>query len=429
MIIPSIDIQNGYAVQLIAGKTKIIDGEDPFLWADQFSVASQIAVIDLDAAMSIGDNRALIISLISKYNCRVGGGIRTVAYAKELLNAGARQIIIGTNATSEFLSQLPKERIIAALDARQGKVVVEGWNIDTNISVEQRIVELSPYVSGFLITLVENEGSLNGIDIPRCLELKKLCPNIQLTVAGGVHSTEEIAILDEAGIDVQVGMALYTKQISYADTVIAPLVRRLPNQLWPTVICNEQGVALGLAWSNQESISAAVQQRKGIYYSRSRSSLWTKGQTSGATQSLLRIDLDCDRDCLRFTVRQSGSGFCHKETFSCWGPTVGLAALSETILERKNYSVPGSYTNRLLTEDELLPAKIMEEAAELVTATTKINRTEEAADLLFFLMVYLVRNGIPLSEIDYELDRRALRITRRGGDKKIEINSVVVGGN
>lgn len=418
MIIPSIDLQSGKAVQLIGGKEFAIDGGDPQNWANEFGLASEIAVIDLDAAMGTGSNRETIVSLLKGRRCRVGGGIRTVEDALFYLDAGATQVIIGTKATPEFLSQLPRERVIAALDTKHGEVVVDGWQTNTKAPIEEKIALLRDHVGGFLVTFVELEGRMNSIDIARSQELKALCGNVPLTVAGGVARTEEIAELDALGIDVQVGMALYSRKISYADSVISPLVRRIPEGPWATVVCNEHGVALGLAWSSLESIRLAFAEQRGIYWSRSRQQIWRKGETSGAIQELLRVDLDCDRDAIRFTVRQGGKGFCHLDTTTCWGDATGLTRLEETLLDRKKNAVPGSYTNRLFSDDDLLNAKITEEAGELIEASDRDHVVKEAADVLYFTMAKLSKEGISLSEVAEELDWRARKVTRRPGDKK-----------
>jgi phosphoribosyl-ATP pyrophosphohydrolase len=157
----------------------------------------------------------------------------------------------------------------------------------------------------------------------------------------------------------------------------------------------------------------AVRRRAGVYQSRSRG-LWVKGETSGARQELLRIDLDCDRDALRFVVRQSGPGFCHLERFSCFGEAEGLSRLEATLAARRATPPEGSYTAKLLADPSLLAAKLREEADELARATTREEVIWEAADLLYFAMVKLAASGVPLAEVERHLDRRARKVTRRG---------------
>ena len=109
-------------------------------------------------------------------------------------------------------------------------------------------------------------------------------------------------------VDAQVGMALYSARLPLGEAIAAPLRNPPAPGLWPTVVTDQSGLVLGLVWSTRESVAAAVRERAGVYWSRSRNELWRKGATSGATQRLLRIDLDCDRDALRFTVQQEGTG-------------------------------------------------------------------------------------------------------------------------
>jgi phosphoribosyl-ATP pyrophosphohydrolase len=145
-----------------------------------------------------------------------------------------------------------------------------------------------------------------------------------------------------------------------------------------------------------------------------------KGETSGATQDLLRVELDCDRDTLRFTVRQHGAGFCHQATVTCWGDKSGLDGLARRLEARSRQAPPGSYTRRLLDDPGLLRAKLIEEAGELAEASTPKDVAAEGADVLYLTLVTLARRGVPLADVEAELDRRALRVTRRPGDAKPE---------
>jgi phosphoribosyl-ATP pyrophosphohydrolase len=417
MIIPSIDLMGGQAVQLVGGKEHALDAGDPRPIAERFRLVGEIAVIDLDAALGQGSNATLIEDLCTRARCRVGGGIRDVATARRWLDAGAEKIILGTAARPDLLSQLPRQRLIAALDAVDGEVVVEGWRTRTGARIEDRMAELEPHVSGFLVTFVEREGRMGGTALERVAPLVAAAGRARLTIAGGVTTPEEIAALDRMGADAQVGMALYTGAMGLADAIAAPLVSDRPDGLWATVVVDEHGTALGLSWSNLDSLRAAVQDRKGVYFSRKRG-LWRKGETSGATQDLLRVDLDCDRDALRFTVRQAGQGFCHLDTWTCWGEAAGLPALARKLASRLAEAPAGSYTRRLLDDPELLGKKLAEEAGELAAAHGAAAVAWEVADVIYFALVAMVRAGVPLSDVEAELERRARAVTRRAGDAK-----------
>ena len=159
---------------------------------------------------------------------------------------------------------------------------------------------------------------MGGTRIDLVAEMVEAAGDARVTIAGGVTTAQEIAELDRLGADAQVGMALYTGRLSLAEAFAAPFRSDRPDELWPTVVVDQYDRALGMCYSNLESLTAALDEGRGIYWSRRRG-LWRKGETSGAQQQLLSITPDCDRDTLRFKVTQSGAGFCHLATQSCWG--------------------------------------------------------------------------------------------------------------
>ena len=193
-----------------------------------------------------------------------------------------------------------------------------------------------------------------------------------------------------------------------------------PDGLFTTVVCDEHGVSLGLVYSNDVSIRAAVHEKKGIYWSRSRGGLWRKGDSSGMYQELLAVALDCDGDALRFTVVQHGTppAFCHLMTRTCWGDVHGLQHLQSILRARLVGAPEGSYTKRLFTDHTLLKKKLVEEAQELAEATTHDDVAGEAADLMYFLMTRCVAAGVSLRDIERKLDDRSLKVTRRPGNAK-----------
>jgi phosphoribosyl-ATP pyrophosphohydrolase len=414
MIVPSIDIAGGRAVQLRRGRELVLDGGDPLARLEEFAVAGEVAVVDLDAALGRGSNAELIGRMVRRAPCRVGGGIRDLDAAIRWLDRGAARIVLGTAATPGLCGRLPRERVIAAVDAVRGEVVVDGWRRGTGVPVQERIAQLAPTVGGFLFTQVEHEGGMSGFDLDAVRRAVAAAGDARVTAAGGITTPEEIAQLDRIGADAQVGMALYTGRLSLGEAVAACLGAGEGSDpvRWPTVVCDELGQTLGLVWSTAGTLVRAVTERRGIYWSRSRGAVWVKGETSGDRQELLRVDLDCDKDALRFTVRQRGRGFCHLARRSCWPSEFGLGDLERVVAERCRAADAASGTTRLLTDSALLGAKLREEAAELAVATPA-EVVHEAADLLYLTVVALARAGAPLAEVVRELERRHLRVTRR----------------
>jgi phosphoribosyl-ATP pyrophosphohydrolase / phosphoribosyl-AMP cyclohydrolase / histidinol dehydrogenase len=202
------------------------------------------------------------------------------------------------------------------------------------------------------------------------------------------------------------------------------------DRLYTTIVCNRNNEALGLVYSSVESLVAALNCGRGVYWSRSRGSLWRKGDTSGHVQTLHRIDVDCDGDALRFTVTQetpatceaAAPAFCHLNTLTCWGMPHGLRLLELTLQDRLRNAPEGSYTQRLFDDDVLLRNKLVEEAQELSEANDRRHVAEELADLLYFAMVKAVKSGVSLDDAVVELDKRTRKVTRRqGGSKEFRI--------
>jgi phosphoribosyl-ATP pyrophosphohydrolase/phosphoribosyl-AMP cyclohydrolase/histidinol dehydrogenase len=187
--------------------------------------------------------------------------------------------------------------------------------------------------------------------------------------------------------------------------------------LFTTVVVDNHGIALGVCYSSYDSIEKALETKTGVYMSRKRG-IWYKGQSSGATQELHSIKLDCDSDTLCFVVTQKDPGFCHLNTKTCFGNDKGLTALASLLENRRKYAPEKSYTKRLFDDANLLRSKILEEAEELCSAETREEICWEAADLIYFALVKCIGAGVSLADIENNLDRKSKKITRRPGDAK-----------
>jgi phosphoribosyl-ATP pyrophosphohydrolase len=320
--------------------------------------------------------------------------------------------VVGTAATPDLLRQLPADRVIVALDARHDEVLTHGWRQTTGRTVLDSMEELRGLCSGFLVTFVEREGRLSGTDLQRARKIVDAAGDASVTIAGGVTTPEEVAELEQIGADAQVGMALYTGRLDLADAIAATLSSDRPDGLWPTVVVDEHDRALGLAYSSRDSLAAALESRRGVYQSRSRG-LWLKGESSGAIQELIGVSVDCDRDTLRFRVRQEAPGFCHLGSRTCFGEDTGLPRLEQRLATIGSTRPEGSNTVKLLDHPALLAAKLIEEATELGEAEGHGHVAEEIADVLYFALVKAAAAGVGLQEVMDILDRRERVVTRR----------------
>lgn len=400
MIIPSIDLMNGKAVQLKQGKEKVLEREDVFELAKYYSRFGDVAVIDLDCAMGNGnDNEDLIKKLCKTAPCRVGGGIRTVEKAKRLIAAGAKKIIIGTAASEEFLSQLPKDKVIVAIDSKNGRITTEGWTKELDKTPLDFIKRFDKLCSGYLYTVVEKEGMMQGCDITSIEELRKATKK-EFIAAGGISSIEEITELNRKNVSTQLGMCIYTNAVKLEDAFLACLDFEKTNGLIPTIVQDiDTKQVLMLGYSNEKSLKKTFESGLAVYFSRSRGELWTKGETSGNVQELQTVRFDCDFDTLLFKVKQKGNA-CHLDKFSCFeDKEFSMFELFELLKSRKEIMPEGSFSAKLFNDKFLLKRKIMEEAFEVVNFEQGSGLQWEVADLAYFILAFMAENNVTPQEI------------------------------
>jgi phosphoribosylformimino-5-aminoimidazole carboxamide ribotide isomerase len=223
MLIPSIDLQGGAVVQLVQCEKLAVRDADVFRWVRRFASFPKVQVIDLDAAMGVGDNLPIVRQIAGQISCRVGGGIRTVERAGDVLAAGARQIIAGSSLFKDgapdlvFARALAEavgvDRVIAAVDSRDGRVVIHGWKTMLPLTAVDAVRALEPFCGEFLYTHVDAEGLMGGTNRGAILAVKGATTR-RVTAAGGITTQEEIDALDEAGVDAVVGMAIYTGKLA-----------------------------------------------------------------------------------------------------------------------------------------------------------------------------------------------------------------------
>jgi phosphoribosylformimino-5-aminoimidazole carboxamide ribotide isomerase len=225
MLIPSIDLMDGKIVQLVQGKKKALEFEDFEEWVERFSHFPLIQLIDLDAAMGRGSNRQLVQYFVERLPCQVGGGIRSLQAAKEVLAMGARRIITGSKLIQENKINIPfaqemaaglgAEKLVFAVDSKQGKVAIRGWQEATSITPAEMIPALDSWCAAFLYTHIDSEGLMRGIPLETVRVLRQ-ATSVQLIVAGGICTQEEVQTLHAMGVDAVVGMAVYLGKLPLA---------------------------------------------------------------------------------------------------------------------------------------------------------------------------------------------------------------------
>ncbi|KAJ3196189.1 trifunctional histidinol dehydrogenase [Irineochytrium annulatum] len=376
---------------------------------------------------------------------------KDVTRAIQVLDSGASKIVIspppnalgGNAAISEYqsfaesvLPSIPGDRVIIRLPALAEKPLLDVVSL------------LNPNVGGFILKLnfdisVIDTDSDPDANTPRKTFERQQAQNLlkQIAVALGqdgyrrrliidtstiVPSYSLISKLDKQNVDVLLDRSVFgdgeTKtagKLDIAEAVAACLVTDRADGLYPTMVVDEQRVALGLAYTSVKSLAETIRTGQGVYQSRSRG-LWYKGLSSGATQTIKRIGIDCDKDTLQYVVDQKDPGYCHQNTRTCFGHDSGITALASLLRSRKQSAPTGSYTRRLFENSALLHSKIIEEANELCEATTPEDIAWEAADLIYFALVKCAQAGVSMSDIERQLDRRSKKVTRRPGDAKPE---------
>jgi phosphoribosylformimino-5-aminoimidazole carboxamide ribotide isomerase len=226
VIIPCIDLQGRKVVQLVQGRDKALEGGSPQEMLDKFAAFPVIQVIDLDAAIGTGANEDIVEWIAARARIRVGGGVRTPEKACRLVDLGVEKVIVGTAAFGpkgpnvDFLKDLnasvTPEKILLALDSKNGRIVVKGWRESTDYTAEDVIRQLEPYCGGFLCTYVDKEGMMQGTDLEWFRRLRAGTTH-EITAAGGITTLDDIRALEQMQIHSALGMAIYTGRLNLKD--------------------------------------------------------------------------------------------------------------------------------------------------------------------------------------------------------------------
>lgn len=333
----------------------------------------------------------------------------TADHVISLLDQGADKVIVPLGLAKGLTGVVPAHRLLLLLDVANVSAVS-----DTIRNGVSGVLIKTPSVDVDFISSFTRFFAGSSVHV---LPAASAEPPLRSTIRA-LHAANTTLVIPTSLLTLAPTGAT---QINIADAFLASIASDRKDGLFPTVVSShlDGGRTLGLVYSSFESIQESIVSGKGVYQSR-KHGLWRKGETSGATQDIVCIRLDCDADALEFSVVQHGAGFCHLEKQSCFGSgeLSGLSALEHTLKTRLESALQGSYTRRLFEDPELLRSKIMEEADELCRANTAEEIAFEAADLLYFALTRCIAWGVSLADIARSLDEKAKKVTRRPGNAK-----------
>ncbi|MHC4781139.1 MAG: 1-(5-phosphoribosyl)-5-[(5-phosphoribosylamino)methylideneamino]imidazole-4-carboxamide isomerase [Planctomycetota bacterium] len=220
--VPAVDLRQGRCVQLVGGRPEVemVSLPDPVAQAGKWwdMGFSSLHIVDLDAALSLGDNRDVIRKIVrdSEAVLQVGGGVRDSSAVEDILDLGVDRVIIGTRAMDDpaWLARIAENhpgQITVAADVRDGTVLRKGWTESTGMAVLGYLETLAHLpLAGVLCTYVSREGRMEGMDLPGAREIIEASPH-PVWMSGGITTMEELSALEASGAAGAVlGMAIYT---------------------------------------------------------------------------------------------------------------------------------------------------------------------------------------------------------------------------
>ena len=318
------------------------------------------------------------------------------------LQMGVKKFIIPEKEIEKINNNISRNIIMARITLKDKLIFSNDLNsLTTQFSAIFN--RLKPYCSEFLIDW-DNKLNLSRNVVLKIADFISSVVKTQLTFLDpdGQNSKE----LENKGIN---PFVISSNVFSEKEMLkIFKFIPDFPKQggLIPTIVQDDHNQILMLAYSSQDSLTQALIQKQGIYFSRSRKSIWIKGETTGNYQELYQVRYDCDQDTLLFTVHQLGSA-CHLQRYSCFeDKKFSFLDLYEIIQDRIKNPVPNSYTSKISKSEGLIIEKIKEESNELINYVNQENLIWEIADLLYFILILMAKKEIKIQDVLNELWRR-----------------------
>lgn len=349
IVLPAIDLHNGQCVRLYQGdySTAEVVAADPISTARWFQEqgAHWIHMVDLDGAKAGAPENARLIFEVARQtdaHIEVGGGIRDMKTAEAYLSQGVSRVILGSAALRDpkFVREAVKtygKKIAVGIDALDGKAAADGWTEQSQVDyleLARRMEDIG--VQYLIFTDISHDGMMNG---PNLVMLDKLnrAVSCNIIASGGVSSLLDLIALYDLGLYGAIaGRSVYSGALDLRAAITA--CHRISGKppktgaavddeldrffrkadLIPAVIQDDDTEeVLMLAYMNRESLKRTLETGETWFYSRSRKTLWHKGETSGHIQKIVSAFADCDDDTLLFRVKQTGAA-CHTGNHSCF---------------------------------------------------------------------------------------------------------------
>jgi phosphoribosyl-ATP pyrophosphohydrolase/phosphoribosyl-AMP cyclohydrolase len=316
-----------------------------------------------------------------------------------VLRKGVKRLIIAEKEVEDISQKVSKNIIIARITLRKTLILNNNLN-DLRTELKELINRVIPYCSEFFIDY-DDDLNIDESTVLAVIDYISNFTNYPLTFLD--TNNKFTKILEKKGVNPFICSSEMFKEKEMLKIFTSGLDFQKLDGLIPTIVQDEHNQILMLAFSSQDSLTQALIQKKGIYYSRSRKSIWIKVETSGNYQMLNKVRYDCDQDALLFNVLQEGVA-CHLQRYSCFGnKEFALSDLYEIIQDRILNPVNDSYTSKISKDERLIIEKIKEESNEVINYTDDENLSWEIADLFYFVMILMAKKGIKLQDILNEL--------------------------
>lgn len=351
-VIPCLDVKDGRVVKGVNFQG-LRDAGDPVELAARYfeEGADELTFLDVSATLQ---GRATMRDVVKKVAgtvfipLTVGGGVRSVEDCAELLRCGADKVSINSAAVKDpsligaLAERFGRQCVVLSLDARRTnknsfEITTHGGTRGTGIDAIEWARDAERRGAGeILVNSMDADGTKNGFDL-ELLRLIREAVDVPIIASGGAGAAEHFPPAAATGADAvlaagifhygEVSIGAVKRQLELAGFPVNP-IRTLPQAvcdkvrfnadgLVPAVVQADSGEVLMLAWMDSVALAATIQTRKATYWSRSRQEYWVKGETSGNTQDVLGVSLDCDGDTVLLRVHQHGAA-CHTGTRTCF---------------------------------------------------------------------------------------------------------------